>query len=348
MTNTIRNADKDFDFNKLHLGNPHSLQGGSYFSKILFGPTDEPVYIQTPKCKCNKGIVKTGKKEYIDLLLTNDNSNFVEWMNHLEESIQGLIYNKRQSWFANQEELSLDDIQSFFTPPIKVYKGTNFLVRCHIPSTKGIVSTLNIFDERQSPKDKEDVTEQCDMISIIEIQGLRFSHKSFQIDINVKQIMLFSTNELFTSCLITTSTKEEKPINVLLDNSDTEDNISKEDNINDKGTEKEDSLDVPEIDKSNIKINLEEKLSNDGLEEIDLEDSGLQNVETLTLKKPDEIYYEMYKQAKQKARELRKEALEAFLKAKQIKNKYSLEESEEEEDEEEDSEEEELNYLIDS
>ena len=34
MTNTIRNADKDFDFNKLHLGNPHSLQGGSYFSKL--------------------------------------------------------------------------------------------------------------------------------------------------------------------------------------------------------------------------------------------------------------------------------------------------------------------------
>ena len=41
MTNTIRNADKDFDFSQLHLGNPHALQGGSYFSKILFGPTDE-------------------------------------------------------------------------------------------------------------------------------------------------------------------------------------------------------------------------------------------------------------------------------------------------------------------
>ena len=65
MTNTIRNADKDFDFSKIHLGNPHSLQGGSYFSKILFGPTDETVYIQTPKCKCNKGIIRTGKKEYI-------------------------------------------------------------------------------------------------------------------------------------------------------------------------------------------------------------------------------------------------------------------------------------------
>ena len=55
----------------------------------------------------------------------------------------------------------------------------------------------------------------------------------------------------------------------------------------------------------------------------------------------------MYKEAKRKARELRKEALEAFLKAKQIKNKYSLEESEDD-NEEEDSEDEELNYLIDS
>ena len=55
MANTIRNAEKDFDFSKIHLGNPHSLQGGSYFSKILFGPTDETLYIQTPKCKCNKG-----------------------------------------------------------------------------------------------------------------------------------------------------------------------------------------------------------------------------------------------------------------------------------------------------
>ena len=53
----------------------------------------------------------------------------------------------------------------------------------------------------------------------------------------------------------------------------------------------------------------------------------------------------MYKEAKRKAIELRKEALNAFLKAKQIKNKYSLEESDDEED---DSEEDELNYLIDS
>ena len=145
MANTIHTPDKTFDFDSIHLGNPHSLQGGSYFSKILYGSTDESVYIQTPKCKTNKGIIKTGKKEYLDLLLTNDNINYIEWMNALEERIHQLIFEKKNTWFAQPEELEMDDIQAQFTPPIKVYKATNYLVRCYLHTTRGIVSTLNIF-----------------------------------------------------------------------------------------------------------------------------------------------------------------------------------------------------------
>ena len=345
MTSTIRNADSDFDFSEIHLGTPHSLQGGSYFSKILFGATDESLYIQTPKCKCNKGIIKTGKKEYIDLLLSKDNCNFVEWMNHLEEKIQNIIYDKRHSWFAQTDELSLDDIQSYFTPPIKVYKGSNYLVRCYLNSNKGTIHTLNIFDERQTPKDKKDVTEQCDIISIIEIQGLRFSQKgAFQIDIAVKQIMLFSDDKSFSTCLIDSkNTSSVKRDNIALDINTVSSDTEKERDVNDSKIDN-----VTNKDNTPIQIDVEPpSLSNDSidLEEVNLEESGLQNLEPLTLKKPNEIYYEMYKEAKRKAIELRKEALDAFLKAKQIKNKYSLEESDDEED---DSEEDELNYLIDS
>ena len=345
MTSTIRNADSDFDFSEIHLGTPHSLQGGSYFSKILFGSTDETLYIQTPKCKCNKGIIKTGKKEYIDLLLTKDNCNFVEWMNHLEEKIQNIIYGKRHSWFAQTDELSLDDIQSYFTPPIKVYKGSNYLVRCYLNSNKGTINTLNIFDERQSPKDKNDVTEQCDIISIIEIQGLRFSQKAaFQIDIAVKQIMLFNDDKSFSTCLIdSNNTSSVKRDNIAVDINTVSSDTEIETDVNESKIDK-----VTNKDNTAIQIDVEPPtLTNESidLEEVNLEDSGLQNLESFTLKKPNEIYYEMYKEAKSKAIELRKQALDAFLKAKQIKNKYSLEESDDEED---DSEEDELNYLIDS
>ena len=36
MTNTIRNADKDFDFSQLHLGNPHALQGVLIFQNFIW------------------------------------------------------------------------------------------------------------------------------------------------------------------------------------------------------------------------------------------------------------------------------------------------------------------------
>lgn len=45
----------------------------------------------------------------------------------------------------------------------------------------------------------------------------------------------------------------------------------------------------------------------------------------ISIKSRDEIYLEIYKKAKQKAKEIRKNAIEAFLEAKNIKAKYNLE-----------------------
>ena len=53
----------------------------------------------------------------------------------------------------------------------------------------------------------------------------------------------------------------------------------------------------------------------------------------MSLKKPNQVYYELYREAKHKAKEMKKEALYAFLEAKNIKKMYmldSLDESDEE------------------
>jgi hypothetical protein len=44
----------------------------------------------------------------------------------------------------------------------------------------------------------------------------------------------------------------------------------------------------------------------------------------IEIKTRDEIYLEIYKKAKKKAKEIRKNAIEAFLQAKNIKSKYNL------------------------
>jgi hypothetical protein len=69
----------------------------------------------------------------------------------------------------------------------------------------------------------------------------------------------------------------------------------------------------------------ENLLTNDGnLEEIHL-DYNTVNAETMILKKPNEVYYEIYRAARKKAKHMRQVAVEAYLEAKEIKTKYMLE-----------------------
>ena len=71
------------------------------------------------------------------------------------------------------------------------------------------------------------------------------------------------------------------------------------------------------------------------LQEVNMD--GLDELEHMhmKLKKPTEVYYNMYRIAKQKARELKKNAIAAYLEAKQIKSAHMLEDSSDESDEDE-------------
>ena len=52
----------------------------------------------------------------------------------------------------------------------------------------------------------------------------------------------------------------------------------------------------------------------------------------LKLKNPTQVYYEMYRTAKQRAKELKKNAIAAYLTAKQIKSFHMLEDSDSDSD----------------
>ena len=62
-------------------------------------------------------------------------------------------------------------------------------------------------------------------------------------------------------------------------------------------------------------------VANNDIEEINIE---LPEGEPINLKKPDEIYYEIYKASRLKAKHMRKLAIEAYLESKDIKTRYML------------------------
>jgi hypothetical protein len=66
--------------------------------------------------------------------------------------------------------------------------------------------------------------------------------------------------------------------------------------------------------------------------------------DSICLKNPNEVYYEMYKNARAKAKQCRINSITAYLEAKQIKTKYMLNDLDDDSDDESDDE----NYIVDS
>jgi len=376
MDNIIE-PNSNFDFSKLSLAHPVGIQGGAYFTKILYN--NKPLYIQTTKSLTRQGFVKSGRKYYCDLMFDNNAETLVNWFENLEETCQNLIFNKSEAWFQNS--LDKNDVETAFNSVIRIYKsGKYYLVRTNIKVGANNEPSIKIYNENEVPLSIDDVKEDTNIISILEIQGIKFTSRNFQIDIELRQTMVLDNEPLFDNCLIKTynSTKkttsdEDQKINydLVKDKECLEENVlSNESNNNHKhiktvdaiiglgldlemdlvkennsnNDESSENIELPENheeDSNEItfdiqELPIEEFQDNTELKEIEISnslDDDLEslNNETITLKKPNEVYYQLYKEAREKAKLAKKTAIIAYLEAKNIKKTYlidSLDESE--------------------
>ena len=206
---TIYYPNMDFDFSNLHLSQPIVTANGSFFSKINISGADDPLFIYTPKGITRQGIVTTNNKTYTDLLFTSTNTNIIQWVSLLEERLQQLIYEKKDSWFAT-ENIEMDDIQNAFIPIIKIYKNSNYLLRSYIHQNKHQLKgePLLIYNENEQPCSIPDITDKSNIITILEIQGVKFSQKCFHVPIVIKQIMMFQKTS-FNHVLIKPNLEKE-------------------------------------------------------------------------------------------------------------------------------------------
>ncbi len=71
---------------------------------------------------------------------------------------------------------------------------------------------------------------------------------------------------------------------------------------------------------------LDENIDDDNeIKEIKELDNNNLNLEIMQLKKPNQVYYELYKEARKKAKLAKKNAIIAYLEAKNIKKTYLIE-----------------------
>ena len=189
----IHEPNDKFDFSKLALCKPISNSSGSFFIKYAIG--EQPLYIQPPKCIIKQMVTKTtGKKMYCDLIFQQENDSFIRWMENLETHTQQLLYDHRQEWFKT--DLERDDIEQSFSSPMKVVKsGKQYIVRANLQSN------LKIYDENEQVVALDAIIEHTKVMVILEIQGVR-SGSNFQVDIEIKQMMVLKPEEVFSGLRI--------------------------------------------------------------------------------------------------------------------------------------------------
>jgi hypothetical protein len=131
--------------------------------------------------------------------------------------------------------------------------------------------------------------------------------------------------------------KNEEHDDITMDNEPTEINPTTNE-INDTN-----DLDDTKFIKEEIAITFDElsdiPTNDNELMEINKDELYLdKNDESIKLKKPNQVYYELYKEARNKAKQAKKNAIIAYLEAKNIKKTYMLEINNDDEDSDFDAE----------
>ena len=378
---SLLEPNEKFDFTKLVLSSPININGGNHFIKYNYDGC--PLYIKLPLCSIKQGIVSTSKRIFCDLMFTNENTEFIEYIENLEQYSQKYIFDNRQKWF--ETELEENDIENSFNSCMKIYKsGKYYCLRVSVPRILG-KSNLKIYDENEQLVEIENIKEDDKVICALEVQGIKCSARSFQIEMEVKQMVLIKQKNIFEKCVLlkkeqrqilqnqeSVIEKESKDLStehineIIVDDTEEVNQVDMEkheeevnqvdmekheEEVNQVDMEKheeevnpvdmekkvleEDPVDMEkhvEVDNQEsepTEINIEEIISSQEIKEcqepheceIPLEQF---NSDILSLKKKNDVYYEMYRKALSKAKMAKEMALNSFLEAKNIKNTYML------------------------
>ena len=334
----------NFNFKTISLGDPQPLNGhaGFYFTQLSVGNENKALCLQLPECVTKQGIVNIKNGKYLDLMFERgSNDELMRWVEQLEYTCQDIIDSKKDLWF--QSELTRDDIETMMTQIARLYQsGKYMLMRVFMdtPNSKCIA-----YDENEIGFDLELLEANKPVIPLIVIEGVKFSTRSFEISLKLVQVMVMGKMEKKSTCLI------KKKQQDLGDYSLEENSVVSAPVVVEPVLAQvpmpapipvvEKAVPEPVLAQPNIvlakpntvlakpntvlaqPVLAQPAIKKNEIEEVTIDYDEVED-DSIFLKKPDEVYYELYKKAREKAKQCRIAAIEAYLEAKQIKTKYML------------------------
>ena len=363
MNTLIYDITENFNFNNLKLENPSLINANNYFSKIYNNNSNKNFYIKLPKCKTKHGIINSNSKCFCELEFNSNEKMVAEFFENLENFCVKEICNNKSLWFYDSENISNDDIQEYITPIMRSYKGgKKFLIKTNIKQDKLIVydenekkieltdydvnneviPLLNINGIRFSKSsfiidivlvqfmilypcdsfenqiliklNKQDINSSKTSKEEVKEEHTQYNLEKYGSENNKTEYLEPSVKLITNDALVSNNCNVEKETTQVIETVQ----VSEDSEVNDNVNNKNDSFKYLINSLETIECN------NDGSIELNNLDTIAENTEPIELKTHETIYLEIYKKAKQKAKEIRKNAIEAFLEAKNIKMKYNL------------------------
>lgn len=183
----------NFDKNLLKINIP-AYNGETQYSKLTYNGS--PIIIQTPTTLTKQGIIKQGKRLVCELMFNSIETEFLHWIEELESGLHEMLFKKSNDWFEQSFELS--EIESLFISPVKIFKsGKYYLLKGNVKDS------IKIFNDTHSQGlTYMDIVPENNIISILEIKGIKYTSRDFQLDIEIKQMMVIQNDPYENNCFI--------------------------------------------------------------------------------------------------------------------------------------------------
>lgn len=317
MTNIVYTTDK-FQNQGISLNEPITIKDYNFSEITVNG---ESLFVQLCETHIGNGICNNKNGDpYVDLLINEESEDTLEWFDNFDQSLKKLLVLNSDQWF--DDEITNDDIEESFNASLNSDDDDNhFTFRVYLPKNYKIKSNLNIYDEngdslKSSILKEDDIT----IVPLVEIKGIKFDSDEFSLYGVLRQAMVVDDDE----------------------ESD-EESEGESDEESDEEIKRDSKTETEDTNKQGISLNVEQIASHnkhdlelDELEEVNLDASDLVEDNKLHLKKTSEVYLSMWRDAREKAKNAKNEAIKAYLEAQNIKSTWLLDEVDEDDDDVED------------
>ena len=349
--------DTEFPYSGIIIDNIEIIkeQNNEKKNKLNLSINNKPIYVELPECSLKQDVNMSNTNKFCDLFYVyKDNLNFINWIEKIELICKNLIDEKKYHLFNSK--IKSENIENMMKPICRISNlGKNIHLRTYINVDENYEDICDVYDNNENKKNLSYINLSKSIVPYICIESIDFTYNSIEIYISLIQVIVKSTKDDYNKssykrilkCKKHNNEKDicnkhdeenKKQLETIHNQEDVKETIHIQDDVKENVNIQEDVKETIHIqedknfieekqnkENKNDKI-LEESEKNEELEELKEEELNIINTEILKLKKPNNIYYDKYKIAKQKALDIRKKLIKAYLKAKSIKTNYLLNE----------------------